>query len=182
MDQRTYTTTATGKMLDAGRRLGRGCDFQQRMQQYRMAFRDFDANGDGRLDIWEIRRVFEVVGITPREEDLCLLAAAADTSGDGSIDFDEFVAVLEAGTRQSESRDEQETVEAFLALGGNADKTGSIDSDKVKQVIAEFGLTIEIDELLSYLDADKSGMIDFEEFSRLFDHGDDDDVDELALE
>lgn len=167
-----YASEGTARMLEEGRRLGRGCDLQKRLQQYRVAFADIDVNGDGKLDIWEIRRVFQSVGIVPKEDDLYALAQAADTSGDGAIDFDEFVAVLESsGRREVQLGDELETLEAFTALGGNSDKTGSIDTQKVKQVIGEFGLTIEIEELLSFLDSDASGLIDFEEFRRLFVEG-----------
>lgn len=36
------------------------------------------------------------------------------------------------------------TVDAFVALGGNEDKTGEISVEKLKMVINEFGLTIDI--------------------------------------
>ena len=36
-------------------------------------------------------------------------------------------------------------VDAFIALGGNADKTGEISTEKLRGIVKEFGLTIDID-------------------------------------
>ena len=36
-------------------------------------------------------------------------------------------------------------VDAFIALGGNADKTGEISTEKLRSIIKDFGLTIDID-------------------------------------
>ena len=36
-------------------------------------------------------------------------------------------------------------MDAFIALGGNADKTGEISTEKLRSIIKDFGLTIDID-------------------------------------
>lgn len=36
-------------------------------------------------------------------------------------------------------------VDAFIALGGNADKTGEISADKLRSIVKDFGLTIDIE-------------------------------------
>ena len=36
-------------------------------------------------------------------------------------------------------------VDAFIALGGNADKTGEISTDKLRSIVKDFGLTIDIE-------------------------------------
>jgi hypothetical protein len=38
-----------------------------------------------------------------------------------------------------------ETLYAWRALGGNEEKTGSIEVNKIRKVINEFGLTVEIE-------------------------------------
>ena len=79
-------------------------------------------------------------------------------------------------------------VDAFIALGGNADKTGEISTDKLRGIVKEFGLTIDIDvnaqpcpcppaspaptpacppcaqRLIRETDKDHSGFIDYPEF------------------
>lgn len=55
-------------------------------------------------------------------------------------------------------------MDAFIALGGNADKTGQISTDKLRTVVNDFGLTIDINKLILETDTDKSGFIDYNEF------------------
>lgn len=56
-------------------------------------------------------------------------------------------------------------VDAFIALGGNADKTGNVQAEKLRTIIKEFGLTIDIDRLIREVDTDHSGLIDYQEFA-----------------
>ncbi len=56
-------------------------------------------------------------------------------------------------------------VDAFIALGGNADKTGNVQADKLRGIVKEFGLTIDIDRLIREVDTDHSGLIDYQEFA-----------------
>ena len=56
-------------------------------------------------------------------------------------------------------------VDAFIALGGNADKTGEISTEKLRSIIKDFGLTIDIERLIREVDTDHSGYIDYQEFA-----------------
>lgn len=59
-------------------------------------------------------------------------------------------------------------VDAFVAMGGNPDKTGTIDAKAlIKTVKNEFELTIDIERLIMEIDGDKSGKIDYYEFKNL---------------
>merc|ERR1719424_2476725 len=57
-------------------------------------------------------------------------------------------------------------VDAFIALGGRSDKSGEISTEKLRAVIKDFGLTIDIDRLIRDTDTDHSGLIDYEEFKQ----------------
>jgi Ca2+-binding EF-hand superfamily protein len=60
-------------------------------------------------------------------------------------------------------------VNAFIALGGGIDKTGTIDNLRLTKLVRdEFGLTIKLDRLIDELDIDKDGKINFMEFKALF--------------
>lgn len=59
------------------------------------AFRVFDVDGDGKISKSELRAVLEVGnGVGIEEEQLKELIAEADQDGDGSIDFEEFCAMM----------------------------------------------------------------------------------------
>ena len=64
-------------------------------------------------------------------------------------------------------------MDAFVALGGSTDKTGSVDADQLISIIKDqFEMTIDIESLIREIDKDESGEIDFEEFETLlaFEH------------
>ena len=56
---------------------------------------------------------------------------------------------------------------AFVALGGSKDQTGSISTEKLCDVVKDFGLTIDIEKLIHDIDKDGSGQVDYEEFKAL---------------
>ena len=59
-------------------------------------------------------------------------------------------------------------IDAFVACGGLLDKTGNVKRDTLVKIIKhDFGLTIDIEELINKIDTDGSGEIEFEEFKTL---------------
>lgn len=59
-------------------------------------------------------------------------------------------------------------VDAFIACGGKRDKSGFVKRETLVKIIKiDFGLTIDIEELINKIDNDGSGQIDFDEFKSL---------------
>jgi len=59
-------------------------------------------------------------------------------------------------------------IDAFVACGGKADKTGHVKRDTLVKIIkTDFGLTIDIEDLINKIDTDGSGKIEFDEFMTL---------------
>jgi calmodulin len=59
-------------------------------------------------------------------------------------------------------------VDAFVAMGGNPDKTGNVEASKLVQIIkSDFKMTIDIERLINEMDRDKSGQISYQEFKNL---------------
>jgi len=53
-------------------------------------------------------------------------------------------------------------------MGGNTDKSGSINASKLIQIIKEeFQMSIDIEGLIKEIDEDGSGEIEFDEFKTL---------------
>jgi len=53
-------------------------------------------------------------------------------------------------------------------MGGDEDRGGNVDADKLINVIKnEFNMTIDIERLIQEIDSDGSGEIEFDEFKTL---------------
>ena len=60
------------------------------------------------------------------------------------------------------------TVDAFVACGGNSDKSGNVHRETLVKIIKhDFSLTIDIEALIDEIDTDGSGEIEYEEFKVL---------------
>jgi calmodulin len=117
-----------------------------------------------------MRLLLEAIGENPTEEELFRFMADVDGGGKGEIEFYEFLRAFEnqrGGKVDPEA--EMDILDAFVALGGNKDKSGFIDSSSLARVVRdEFGMTIRLDKLLEELDIDHDGRISFSEFKNLF--------------
>jgi calmodulin len=121
------------------------------------------------IDVWELRQVLEAMGQKPTEEELFQMISEVDEDMSGSIDFAEFLKVIENQKERAENFDnESDMIDAFVACGGNPDKSGCVVSSTLVKIIKQdFGLTIDIEELIAEVDRDQSGQIEFIEFKTL---------------
>ena len=135
----------------------------------RDAFLAFDKDRSGTIDVWELRQVLEAMGQKPTEEELFQMISEVDENMSGSIDFAEFLKVIENQKDRAENfDDENDMIDAFVACGGRPDKHGHVRRETLVKIIKhDFGLTIDIEELINKIDTDLSGEIEFEEFKAL---------------
>ena len=77
--------------------------------------------------------------------------------------------VIEHQKERAESfDDESDMIDAFVACGGLPNKKGCVKRDTLVKIIKhDFGLTIDIEELINKIDSNGSGEIEFEEFKTL---------------
>lgn len=142
---------------------------QEEIDGCRDAFLAFDRDRSGTIDVWELRQVLEAMGQRPTEEELFQMISEVDENMSGSIDFSEFLKVIENQKERAENfDDESDMADAFVACGGAADKSGHVKRDTLIKIIKDdFGLTINIEELINEIDKDQSGEIEYEEFKAL---------------
>ncbi|CAM9595282.1 unnamed protein product [Ectocarpus sp. 8 AP-2014] len=142
---------------------------QEEIDGCRDAFLAFDKDRSGNIDVWELRQVLEAMGQKPTEEELFQMISEVDDNMSGSIDFPEFLKVIEnQKTRAQNFDDETDMIDAFVACGGRMDKTGHVKRGALVKIIkVDFGLTINIEDLINKIDADGSGEIEFPEFKAL---------------
>ena len=131
------------------------------------AFKKFDRDNSGQLDLWELTAVLQVIDNSKNisEDDLLSLINTVDEDGTGTIDMDEFIELVDKRKNAANpDADDQDTVDTFVALGGNPDKSGEVNTERLRKVFKDFKLSVDIDALISSIDTDSSGYIDYEEF------------------
>ena len=109
------------------------------------------------------------MGQNPTEEELFQMISEVDDDHSGEIEFVEFLQVIEKQKiRAAEFDDESDFIDAFVACGGGGDKSGHVTRTVLVQLIKrDFGLPIDIDQLLDEIDTDGSGEIEYDEFKAL---------------
>ncbi|KAI8471336.1 MAG: flagellar outer dynein arm light chain 5 [Monoraphidium minutum] len=118
----------------------------------RKAFQGFDKDGSGTIDVKELKSALSSMGQDLSDEELFVLIHDVDEDNSGEIEFSEasFCKVIlkhKAAASETEGA-EAGVLDAFVALGGN-----------------EFELTLDVDRLIREVDLDRSGFLDFHEFS-----------------
>ena len=95
------------------------------------------------------------------------MLSEVDEDNTGQVPFSEFLKVIEKQQSASDE-DEGDLLDAFVAMGGNPDKTGFIKKEKLNQTIRhQFEMTIDIERLIEDIDEDDPGEIEFNEFKQL---------------
>lgn len=137
------------------------------------AFSAFDKDGSGYIDANELKIVLEMMGQKTTEEEIYRMIAEADAENTGRITYAQFVAVIAEQKKNQSSSNEEDTLDAFVALGGEANGDGYIDAEKLIRIIKEeFEMTIDIEKLIQDIDEDGSGKIEYGEFRQLLSSSD----------
>lgn len=88
----------------------------------------FCVEGSGTIDVAELRAAMEALGQHPSDEELLAMIALVDDDNSGQIEFAEFLKVVESHrVGPGRAEDDADTVAAFVAMGGNPDKTGFVE-------------------------------------------------------
>ena len=114
----------------------------------------------------------EDMGDTINEKQTYNMMMKADPKNEGKIAFDSFKNLIMDKRASEKGSSESELLDAFIAMGGEEDGDGSIDAEKLIQVIKhDFQMTIDIEALIEEIDEDGSGEIEFDEFKALLQGG-----------
>lgn len=82
------------------------------------------------------------------------MISEVDDNMSGSIDFGEFIKVVETQKKRAENPEgEIDMIDAYVACGGQPDKSGHVKRDTLIRIIKhDFGLTIDIEDLINKID------------------------------
>eukprot|EP00441_Pelagodinium_beii_P034476 CAMPEP_0197633320 /NCGR_PEP_ID=MMETSP1338-20131121/9704_1 /TAXON_ID=43686 ORGANISM="Pelagodinium beii, Strain RCC1491" /NCGR_SAMPLE_ID=MMETSP1338 /ASSEMBLY_ACC=CAM_ASM_000754 /LENGTH=926 /DNA_ID=CAMNT_0043204959 /DNA_START=138 /DNA_END=2918 /DNA_ORIENTATION=- len=140
------------------------------VDSYKEEFTQHDADGGGVLDPEEIRAVLSSLGYTPLKAVVYDLISAFDSGGDGNLDFDEFVNMMQLfrstdGFTRTELEDLKEVFKQF-----DSKNDGEIDVIHMGAMLRSLGFETEhskAESMLRTVDWNGSNSLDFSEFLRL---------------
>jgi len=143
---------------------------EEELEALTLAFQMYDLDNSGSIDSYELKKALESMGQTPTEHDVLELMAAIDEDNSGTINFVEFMTMVKYQKQLALDRDDDaDMLMAFVALGGKKDQSGHVERAKLVSTIKlDFGLPIDIEEMIDALDEDGSGEIEWPEFKQLF--------------
>jgi Ca2+-binding EF-hand superfamily protein len=134
--------------------------------RYRQIFDSADHDGDRAISVAELGSLLASLDQKPTGTELQDLVNEIDSSGDGKIDFAEFVSW--ASRVVSEDDLEDELFEAFDLFDEPGD--GVIDAAKLCKTLANFGEHLteaQAEKIIYEFDNDEDGCLDYCEFREM---------------
>ncbi|KAG5181694.1 yellow cameleon 2.60 [Tribonema minus] len=136
-------------MLAAARALTK-----EEVEDYEEAFKNFDKDGNGEIDLKELGIVMRSLGYSPTDKQLRDMLKQADDDGNGVITFNEFVEMMRRCELSTDF--EMEIKGAFEFFDKDGD--GDITSEELASVMRGLGANLSDQEIaLLVKEADKNG-------------------------
>ena len=122
------------------------------------AFLDYDFDRSGQISVNDLKKALDLVG-EKVSDDMCYkMISQADPSNTGFIAFAQFKQLIMDKREEERGSSTEDLLDAFVAMGGEADGDGAINAEKLIQTIKhEFEMTIDIEKLIEEIDEDGSG-------------------------
>ena len=131
--------------------------------EFREAFQAFDKDGNGSITTKELGTVMRSLGQNLSEAEIKEMIDIVDEDRHGTIDFQEFLNLLERKMKIIDK--EEELLEAFNVL--DRDGSGKISKYQLRNIImsTESGITEqEVEEFIKTIGMDEEGNIDLKDF------------------
>ena len=98
----------------------------------------FDKEGSGEISSGEVKFVLEMMGLKLSESEMFKMISEIDPDNSGIIMYSDFKPViLEREIAKMKGSDESELLDAFVAMGGQADGEGCVDAKKLIHTIKQ---------------------------------------------
>ncbi|XP_048564926.1 calcium-dependent protein kinase 2 [Triticum urartu] len=152
---------AMNQFKKAALRVIAGCLSEEEIRGLKEMFKSMDSDNSGTITVDELRKGLGKQGTKLTEAEVEQLMEAADADGSGTIDYDEFITATMHMNRMDR---EEHLYTAFQYF--DKDNSGYISKEELEQALREKGLLDgrDMSEIVSEVDADNDGRIDYSEF------------------
>nr|CDS34249.2 calmodulin [Hymenolepis microstoma] len=126
----------------------------------------FDRNQDGLITTDDLGTVMKSLGVNLSKKELMEMLKEGDFSGDGAIDFKEFVTLAINSVNDAENN--EQLLNTFRLF--DKDNNGFISPAELRQVLTALGEKLhegQVEEMIRNIDRDRDGRINYDEFIRL---------------
>ena len=138
---------------------------EDKISEYKEAFDMFDKEKRGLISADDIYKIMKNFGNPMSKKEIDKLIKDIDTSGDGELDFEEFVTLMEKQTEIIDESEEDLVLRAFKSFDNNHD--GRITNYEFRYILTELGDKFtqeECDLLFKECNLDKNGELDYVDF------------------
>jgi calcium-binding protein CML len=137
--------------------------------EFRRVFAAFDQDGDDKIseaELWLCMKA--ALGGDMSAEEVQALMATADTDGDGFLDEEEFVRLVEETVAGTHEEDGERCREAFGMY--EMEGRGCITPQSLELMMSRLGLQLDADEceaMIRRFDLNGDGVLTFDEFKTM---------------
>ncbi|EYU35947.1 hypothetical protein ABFS82_14G222300 [Erythranthe guttata] len=159
---------AMNKFKKVALRVIAGCLSEEEIMGLKEMFRGMDTDSSGTITLEELKQGLSKQGTKLTESEVKQLMEAADADGNGTIDYEEFITATMHMNRMDR---EEHLYTAFQYF--DKDNSGYITIEELEQALREFGMgdDKDIKEIISEVDADNDGRINYDEFAAMMKKG-----------
>ena len=136
---------------------------ERQVKEFQDAFSYFDQDQDGRVSVEDLAKTFAGLAMNKSQAEIKDMINECDSTRSGYIEFAQFVSVLSAKLRDSDS--EETLRDAFQSW--DSEKTGYVKVDELKYALTNHGTPFSDKEwksMLTEIGARDTGMFDYEAF------------------
>nr|CDS30599.1 calmodulin [Hymenolepis microstoma] len=136
---------------------------EEDIAEFYEAFTSFDKDGNGLISRSELDDIVRSLGQNPTQGDIKKMMDEVDVDGNGAIDWNEFLKLMEKKLQDCEP--ERELKEAFQVFDMDGD--GYISHVELRRAMETFGERVsghQSREMIKHADIDGDGQVDYEEF------------------
>ena len=142
------------------------CDIPESViLKYKEAFDMFDKNQTGIISATDLTKIMKNFGYHISRNQVEEKIIEINPNGEGELDFEEFVTLMEEYERKKDRNDNDIILNAFISF--DKDNDGKINNDEFKYILSKLGHSFTEEECNTFFkecNLDKDGLLNYKDF------------------